>query len=91
MTTVYERTRSVIETGDFLARLFRDKSLPENIRSQAKRLLRHYPTADAVRLAGRCEAIRQDEILKLPCSPGTLHPALGTWPLFDPFFCDSTD
>lgn len=91
MTTVRERTRSVIETSAFLARLSQDKSLPNTIGEEAKQLLRHYPTAEAVRLAGRCEAIRQAEISKLSDSPSTLHPALATWPLLDPFFCDSAD
>lgn len=91
MTTVYERTRSVIETGTFLARLSRNTSLPDNVREQAKQLLRHYPTAETVRLAGRCEGIRQDEVSKLAGSSNTLHPALATWPLLDPFFCDATD
>jgi hypothetical protein len=91
MTTPYERTLSVIETGSFLAMLSRDRSLPDNVRDQAKQLLRHYPTPQAVRLAGRCEAIRQDEISRLPLSPQTLHPALATWPLLDPFFCGSTE
>ncbi|WP_081022046.1 BPSL0761 family protein [Pseudomonas coronafaciens] len=88
MTTAYERTRSIIETGGFLARISRDKTLPDHVREQARQLLRHYPTAEAVRLAGRCEAIRQDEVSKL--SPRALHPALSTWPLLDPFFCDPT-
>lgn len=91
MTTPYERTRSVIETGSFLAMLSRDKSLPDNVRDQAKQLLRHYPTPQTVRLAGRCEAVRQDEISRLPISPQTLHPTLATWPLLEPFFCDSTE
>lgn len=91
MTTPYERTLSVIETGRFLAMLSRDRSLPNNVQTQAKQLLRHYPTPQAVRLAGRCEAIRQAEISRLPISPQTLHPALATWPLTDPFFCDSTE
>lgn len=91
MTTVYERTRSVVETGAFLEKLARDKSLPGAVRSEAKQLLRHYPTAGAVRLAGRCEAVRQDQVLKLPLSPSTLHPALATWPHLDPFFCDPQD
>lgn len=91
MTTPYERTLSVIETGSFLATLSRDRSLPNNVRQQAKQLLRHYPTPQAVRLAGRCEAIRQDEISRLPIGPQTLHPALATWPLLEPFFCNSTE
>ncbi|MBS7413944.1 BPSL0761 family protein [Pseudomonas syringae] len=90
MTTAYERTRSVIETGGFLARISRDKTLPDYVREQARQLLRHYPTAEAVRLAGRCEAIRQDEVSKLSGSPRALHPALSTWPLLDPFFYDPT-
>ena len=90
MTTAYERTRSVIETGGFLARISRDKTLPDYVREQARQLLRHYPTAEAVRLAGRCEAIRQDEVSKLSGSPKALHPALSTWPLLDPFFYDPT-
>lgn len=89
MTTVYERTRSVIETSDFLLRLIRDNSLPDTVRSEARQLLRHYPTPDAVRLAGRWEVIRQDEVSKLPGSPKALHPALATWPLLEPLFCDS--
>lgn len=89
MTTVYERTRSVIETSDFLLRLSRDKSLPDAVRNEARQLLRHYPTAEAIRLAGRWEAIRQDEVSKLPGSPQALHPALATWPLLEPLFCDS--
>lgn len=91
MTTVYERTRSVIETGIFLERLSRNTSMPDNVREQAKQLLRHYPTAEAIKLAGRCEAIRQDEVSRLPGSSNTLHPALATWPLIDPFFCDPSD
>lgn len=89
MTTVYERTRSVIETSDFMLRLTRDQSLPDTVRSEARQLLRHYPTAEAIRLAGRWETIRQDEVSKLPGSPKALHPALATWPLLEPLFCDS--
>jgi hypothetical protein len=90
MTTVFERTRSVIETSGFLLRLSHDKSLPDAVRNEASQLLRHYPTPEAVRLAGRCEAIRQDEVSKLAGSPRTLHPAIATWPLLEPFFCDAT-
>lgn len=90
VTTVSERTLSVIETNGFLVRISQDKSLPDNVREQARKLLRHYPTPEAVRLAGRCEAVRQDEVSKLACNLKALHPALATWPLLDPFFCDST-
>lgn len=91
MTTVYERTRSVIETREFLMGLSRAEWLPDTFRNEAKQLLRHYPTAEAVRLAGRCEAIRQAEVSRLPVSLEHLHPALATWPILEPFFCDSPD
>lgn len=51
----YERTRAVVQTYDFLVELSRDASLPENIRSDAKLLLRHFPSRDDVLLAGRIE------------------------------------
>lgn len=89
MTTPYERTRAVIETSDFLLRLIRDQSLPDTVRREARLLHRHYPAADVVRLAGRWETIRQEEVSKLPGNPKALHPALATWPLVEPMFCDS--
>ena len=55
MTTPYERTRSVIQTRDFLIELSRDSSLPERLRRDAKFLLRHYPNSDDMALAGRME------------------------------------
>jgi len=55
MTMPNERTRAVIQTGEFLLELARDASLPERIRQDAKFLLRHYPSPDQVLLAGRIE------------------------------------
>ncbi|WP_317622771.1 BPSL0761 family protein [Pseudomonas amygdali] len=55
MTTPNERTRAVIQTGMFLLELYRDSSLPERIRRDAKFLLRHYPDQFQVLLAGRIE------------------------------------
>lgn len=43
MTMPCERTRSIVQTGEFLQELSRDQSLPESVRQQAKCLLRHYP------------------------------------------------
>ncbi|WP_336246996.1 BPSL0761 family protein, partial [Pseudomonas syringae] len=40
---VDERTRSVVEAGEFLAVLVQNRALPDSIRNEAKRLLRHYP------------------------------------------------
>ncbi|MBU2332976.1 MAG: hypothetical protein KJ881_12845, partial [Gammaproteobacteria bacterium] len=62
MTTVYERTRSVVQTREFLQVLSKDKSLPESIRRQAETLLRHYPTAESIWLAGRVEERSKEEL-----------------------------
>ena len=43
MTMPYERTRTIIQTRNFLQELRQDESLPENIRKEAHRLLRHLP------------------------------------------------
>ena len=53
MTIPTERTRSVLQTKDFLERLLgTDKAeVPESIRVEARRLLRHYPSASDLRLA----------------------------------------
>ncbi|MBD9565266.1 BPSL0761 family protein [Pseudomonas sp. PDM09] len=55
MTMPHERTRSVIQTRDFLVELSRDMSLPERIRRDAEFLLRHYPTREDMVTAGRVE------------------------------------
>ncbi len=55
MTMPHERTRAVINTGAFLIELSRNAELPEDVRSSAKHLLRHYPSAGEVLLAGKGE------------------------------------
>lgn len=55
MTTPHERTRSVIQTRDFLIELSRDTSLPERVRRDAKFLLRHYPSQEDMLTASRIE------------------------------------
>lgn len=55
MSMPNERTRAVIQTGEFLLELSRDPSLPERIRRDAKFLLRHYPDQFQMLLAGRIE------------------------------------
>lgn len=55
MTLPHERTRSVIQTESFLVELSRNIDLPEELRLEAKRLLRHYPSADQVMRVGRIE------------------------------------
>lgn len=47
MTTPEERTRSVVQAAEFLRDLCdsaRFQGVPEEVRRQAKRLLRHYPS-----------------------------------------------
>jgi uncharacterized protein (UPF0147 family) len=60
MTMPNERTRSIIQTREFLMSLSRDKSLPESVRNEAHRLMRHYPTEKEVLLAGKVEEQRAD-------------------------------
>lgn len=55
MTMPNERTQAVIQTREFLLELSRDSSLPEQIRRDAKFLLRHYPDQFQMLLAGRIE------------------------------------
>ncbi|WP_143518726.1 BPSL0761 family protein [Pseudomonas syringae] len=43
MTMPVERTRSVIQTGEFLRELSKSQQIPESLRIEAARLLRHYP------------------------------------------------
>lgn len=55
MTMPHERTRSIIQARDFLVDLSHDQALPESIRNEARRLLRHYPTSNEILLAGKVE------------------------------------
>lgn len=88
MTMSHERTRSVVQTRDFLQELARDTSLPESVRYQAKHLLRHYPTAEVISLAGRVEERCRQELSLLADKHGPLHPVLVSWLLNDPMFSD---
>lgn len=62
MTMSSERTRSIIQTREFLVDLSRNQGLPEGVRIEASRLLRHYPTSQEVLLAGRLEEQRADSL-----------------------------
>ncbi|HHM6939978.1 TPA: BPSL0761 family protein [Pseudomonas aeruginosa] len=79
---------TIVQTRDFLQELARDTSLPESVRYQAKNLLRHYPTAEAVWLAGRVEERSKQELSLLADKHGPLHPVLVSWLLNDPMFSD---
>lgn len=61
MTLPYERTRAIVETEKFLKELSRDSGLPQELRTHAKALLRHYPSAAQVFSLGRLEeALMED-------------------------------
>lgn len=48
MTTNAERSRTVLQTLEFLNELAKRNDLPEDVKQEAKRLLRHFPTAYAL-------------------------------------------
>lgn len=89
MTTVDERTRSVVGAGEFLAELSKNRLLPDQIRRQAKQLLRHYPSAQDIWRAGRLEMVRQEEVAQLRDISISLTPALAIWTCCEPFFGDA--
>jgi hypothetical protein len=55
MTTPDERTRNLLQAGAFLKELQEDKTVPEEVRQEAHRLLRHYPTVYEVRMLAELE------------------------------------
>lgn len=55
MTMPHERTRSIIQTREFLVGISQDQALPESTRNEAHRLLRHYPTSNETLLVGKIE------------------------------------
>ncbi len=59
MTMPHERTRVAIHTRDFLVELSRSVELPEDVRSSAKHLLRHYPNATEVFWQGKAKSSSQ--------------------------------
>lgn len=56
MTMPVERTRNLLQAGAFLKELEADTLLPEAIRREAHRLLRHYPTVHEIRLMATVES-----------------------------------
>ncbi|HFQ9247446.1 TPA: BPSL0761 family protein [Pseudomonas aeruginosa] len=87
MTKAHERTRSVMETGDFLERISKDNSLPDAVRWEAKQLLRHCSRAEDLGRAEDFEVMIQREIARLVGAPKAPSPTLTTWPSIEPFFC----
>ncbi|MGY0799608.1 BPSL0761 family protein [Lysobacter sp. A286] len=61
MTTSTELTRNLIQAGSFLKELREDTTLPEHIRKEADRLVRHYPALHLVDLPDGEEAFAIEE------------------------------
>ena len=55
MTMPIERTRNLVQAGAFLRELSASKSVPGDVRAEAYRLLRHFPSVSDI------EAIAQNE------------------------------
>lgn len=69
MTLPSERTRNVLQAGAFLKELSASKVVPKEVRQEAYRLLRHYPTvSDIEAIAQREEELWQltQSILRKP-------------------------
>ncbi len=69
MTLPDERTRNVLQAGAFLKELAANKAVPKEVRQEAYRLLRHYPTvSDIEAIAQREEELWQltQSILRRP-------------------------
>ncbi|MNP42972.1 hypothetical protein D3C76_1367660 [compost metagenome] len=62
VTLPQERTRAIIQTQEFLLSLSTNPDIEERIRKEAIRLLRHYPSAREVLLAGKIEEHRTDSL-----------------------------
>lgn len=67
MTTPDERVRAVLQTKDFLEDLCSSETMsgvPDAVRQEARRLLRHYPSRmDLVRASRFCPHIFDVEVL----------------------------
>jgi hypothetical protein len=50
------RALNLLQAGCFLKELREDESLPNRVRNEADRLLRHYPAIDEFRLLAKIEA-----------------------------------
>lgn len=59
MTMPVERTRNLIQAGAFLRELSANKALPQAVRAEAYRLLRHFPSiSDIAAIASNEEHLR---------------------------------
>lgn len=67
MTISLERTSSILEARSFLYGLRTNREVSEEVRRQAERLLRHYPSAkEVMQLAAKEDYLRQVSNSVLP-------------------------
>lgn len=66
MTRPEERTRTLIQARKFLEELASDVSEAHGIRTEARRLLRHYPTSEEILLHGKILEERRFELIVEP-------------------------
>lgn len=66
MTMPIERTRNLIQTGAFLRELSANRDVPKAVRTEAHRLLRHFPSLSDV------QAIASNENLLLEVTQSRL-------------------
>lgn len=71
MTMPIERTRHLIQAGAFLHDLAANMALPKQVRTEAHRLLRHFPSVSDVEAIAANEAHLQ-EVTKSPLRPNLL-------------------
>ncbi|MEA9773494.1 BPSL0761 family protein [Xanthomonas campestris pv. raphani] len=67
MTLPDERTRNILQAGAFLKELAGNKAVPQEVRQEAYRLLRHYPTLSDIEVIAQ----REEELYQL--APSIFH------------------
>lgn len=75
MTTANETIRHLVQAGAFLADLALNEDLPMEVRREASRLVRHYPTLSTARLLAYQMGIK-DEVPQSSWLDGYGHGAL---------------
>lgn len=65
MTTSTERQRSLIQAEAFLKQLAADASLPDRVREEARRLLRHFPRRSDLPFLADVAALPQPDTERL--------------------------
>lgn len=76
MTTPSERARSLRFAGETLSEIAANLELPEDLRHQARVVMRHYPSAEEIAAISKVEA-RRAELTRHPLMPAWLAPEDG--------------